>query len=72
MKFATRATCTLTLGLSLMHLLGCPGVLPGGMTDLTTPAPCTVDTDCPDGIACIFLNGTDQEGFCDVEEMQAP
>ncbi len=70
MKFATRATGTLALGLSLMCLLGCPFVVPGGPADLTTPAPCTVDTDCGDGIACIFPNGEDQPGICDVDETQ--
>ncbi len=68
MKFATRATATLTLGLACTCLLGCPGVLPGGMTDSTIPAPCTVDTGCPNSIACIFPNGTDQPGICDVDE----
>lgn len=70
MKIATRVTATLTLGLSFICLLGCPIVRPGGNTDMTTPAACTVDTDCPDGIACIFPNGEDQAGFCDVDETQ--
>ena len=70
MKFATRAAATLTLGLTCMCLLGCPGVITGGVADLTTPAQCTVDTDCPDGIACIFPNGIDQPGICDVDETQ--
>ncbi len=39
---------------------------------LGVPAPCDTDEDCPDGITCIFSNGTDQPGFCDVEEMTGP
>ena len=70
MKFAIRATATLIVGLSFMCLLGCPAVLPGGITALTTPLPCAVDTDCPDGIACIFPNGKDQSGISDVDETQ--
>ena len=68
MKATYRFISTLTIAFSSLCLLGCPGVFPGGMTDTTTPAPCTVDTDCPDGIACVSLNGTDQPGFCDVDE----
>ena len=70
MNFAARTTATLTIGLTSICLIGCPGVLPDGMADLTTPAPCTVDSDCPDGIACVFQEGTDQDGFCDVDETQ--
>ena len=70
MKFSTRTTATAALGLTSICLIGCPGILPNGMVDLTTPAPCTVDTDCPEGIACVFPDGTDQDGFCDVDETQ--
>ena len=70
MNFAARTTATLVFGLSFVCLLGCPGVLPNGMADLTTPAPCTMDSDCPDGISCVFQDGTDQDGFCDVDETQ--
>ena len=70
MKTVTRATATVALVLTSICLIGCPGVLPDGMADLTTPAPCTVDTDCPEGIACIFPNGEDQGGICDVDETQ--
>lgn len=70
MRFATRATGTLILGLSVMCLLGCPLLVPGDPTGLTTPAPCAVDTDCGGDIACIFPNGEDQPGICDVDETQ--
>ncbi|MCH7527616.1 MAG: hypothetical protein IID39_09275 [Planctomycetes bacterium] len=40
------------------------------MTDIGTPAPCSNDADCPEGIACIFPNGMDQMGICDVDETQ--
>ena len=70
MNFAARTTATVALVLTSICLIGCPGVLPDGMADLTTPAPCTVDSDCPDGIACVFQEGTDQDGFCDVDETQ--
>ena len=69
MKSVTRAAATLALGLTASLLIGCPGVT-DGMAELTTPAPCTLDSDCPDGIACVFPDGTDQEGFCDVDETQ--
>ena len=70
MKVATSITAMLALGLTSTCMIGCPGVLPDGMADMTTPAPCTVDSDCPDGIACVFQDGTDQDGFCDVDETQ--
>ena len=70
MKSATRASATLAVGLSIMCLLGCPFLSPSGTTDMTTPAPCTVDSECGDGIACIFPNGEDQPGICDVDETQ--
>lgn len=38
--------------------------------DIGVPAPCSNDEDCGDGIACIFPNGEDQAGFCDVDETQ--
>ena len=69
MKAAYRFIPTLTLGLASFLLLGCP-VVTDGTADTTTPAPCTGETDCPDGIACVFPNGTDQPGFCDVDETQ--
>ena len=68
MNFAARTTATVALVFTSICLIGCPGVIPDGMADLTTPAPCTVDSDCPDGIACVFPDGTDQDGFCDVDE----
>lgn len=68
MKLVTRTAATVALGLTSICMIGCPGVIPDGMADLTTPAPCTVDSDCPDGIACVFPDGTDQDGFCDVDE----
>ncbi len=68
MNFVARATATVALVLTSNCLIGRPRVLPDGMADLTTPAPCIVDSDCPDAIACVFPNGTDQEGFCDVDE----
>ncbi len=70
MKPTYRFILTLTLALVFLCLLGCPGVFPGGMTGTTTPAPCSVDADCGDGIACIFPNGTDQPGICDVDETE--
>ena len=70
MKSATRAAATLAIGLTATLLIGCPGILPDGMADLTTPAPCLMDAECPDGVTCVFPNGTDQEGFCDVDETQ--
>ncbi len=71
MKAAYRFVPTLAVALPSLCLLGCPAA-PDGSADITTPAPCTVETDCPDGIACVFPNGTDQPGFCDVDEMLAP
>ncbi len=35
---------------------------------MTTPAQCTMDSDCPDGITCVFQDGEIQDGFCDVDE----
>ncbi len=70
MKIATRAAVTFSLGFSLICMLGCPIAFSGGTPNMTTPAPCTVDSDCPDGIACVFQDGTDQDGFCDVDETQ--
>ena len=64
MNATYRFSPTLTLALLSLCLLGCP------MTDSATPVPCTMDTDCPDGIACVFPNGTDQPGICDVDETQ--
>ena len=69
MKAAYRLIATLALALPFFFLLGCP-VVPDGTADTTTPAPCSVQTDCPDGIECVFPNGTDQPGFCDVDETQ--
>lgn len=34
------------------------------------PAPCDHDSDCPDGIACVFPNGAGSNGFCNVNEME--
>ena len=49
---------------------------PSGGEDTTngeaTPAPCTSDADCPEGVACTFFNGEDESGFCDVEETSSP
>jgi hypothetical protein len=70
MKFGTRAAATLSLGISLICIFGCPIAFPGGTPDMTAPVPCIVDSDCPDGIACIFPDGTDNDGFCDVDETQ--
>ncbi len=70
MKNLARTAATVALVFTSIYLIGCPGILPDGMADLTTPAPCTVDTDCPDGIACVFPEGADQDGFCDVDETQ--
>ena len=70
MNCAARTSATVALGLTSICMIGCPVVLPDGMADLTTPAPCTVGSDCPDGIACVFQVGTDQDGFCDVDETQ--
>ncbi len=67
MKADYRFIPTLTLARASLCLLGCPAA-PDGSADITTPAPCTVETDCPDGIACVFPNGTDQPGICDVDE----
>ncbi len=68
MKLATRETAMMTLGLTCTCLLGCPVVFSGGLTGSATPAPCTADADCPDGIACLFPNGSGQPGICDVDE----
>jgi len=70
MKTAIRASATLAFGLGCMCMFGCPVVVPDGSTDMTTPAACTSDTDCPDGIACLFPDGEDQTGYCDVDETQ--
>lgn len=70
MKATYRSILALALALPSLFILGCPGVFSGGMTDAPTPAPCRVDTDCGDEIACIFPNGTDQPGICDVDETQ--
>ena len=70
MKFTDRVTVSIALGLSCLCVVGCPGVLPDGIADATTPAPCTADADCGDAVACIFPNGTDQQGICDVDETQ--
>ena len=70
MKSNYRFILALTLAVPSLFLLGCPGVYPGGTTGTTTPAPCSVDADCGDGIACIFPNGPDQPGICDVDETQ--
>ena len=69
MKSVARITTTVTVVLSCTCLIGCPGVNPDGMEDLTTPAPCTMDSDCPDGIACV-LEDDSEVGFCDVDETQ--
>ena len=37
-----------------------------------TPAPCTSDADCPEGVVCNFFNGEDESGTCDVEETSSP
>ena len=47
---------------------GCAGVVSDDPMDLGTPAPCTSDEDCPEGVSCTFANETDESGFCDVEE----
>ncbi|MHC5109263.1 MAG: hypothetical protein ACYTHJ_05235 [Planctomycetota bacterium] len=69
-KNLIRAIAVLHVGLSFAFLVGCPGVIPDSLPDMTTPAPCSGDADCPDGIACIFPNGEDQGGICDVDETQ--
>lgn len=70
MKATQRFLVTLTLAIPSLCLLGCPGVPADGTGDSATPAPCTADTDCPDGIACVFADETDAQGFCDVDETQ--
>ena len=70
MKLATRVSTTVAVGIAFLLVPGCPGIFPGEMTDIGTPAPCSNDADCPEGIACIFPNGMDQMGICDVDETQ--
>ncbi len=70
MKDSSRVTTMMTVGFGLVFLVGCPGVMPDGSPDLTTPAPCSNDADCPEGIACVLPNGEDQGGFCDVDDTQ--
>ena len=65
MKHIARLGVTLTVVAVALCCFGCPGVM-------TVPAPCASDADCPEGIACIFPNGMDEPGFCDVEETQEP
>jgi len=58
----------IVLGVSLLCTMGCPLVPPSDGADTTTPAPCTADGDCPDGITCIFPDGGGDTGYCDTDE----
>ena len=70
MKTTARPGISLLLGAAVLCSYGCPGILPDGSDGSATPAPCSSGDDCPEDIACIFPNGMDEPGFCDVEETQ--
>ena len=63
MKHTARLSVTLTAVAAILCCAGCPDVL-------TVPAPCMTDEDCGGEIACIFPNGVDEPGICDVDETQ--
>lgn len=65
MKHTARLGVTLTAVAAVLCCAGCPEVL-------TVPAPCTSDEDCGGEITCIFPNGPEEAGICDVDEMLAP
>ena len=72
MKLASQIVGRVLIGAAILVCCGCPGILPGEVADLGTPAPCTGDEGCPEGIRCIFVNEGDETGFCDIDEMLAP
>lgn len=69
MKTTGRLVVSLVFGAAILCMYGCPVITNGGVS-ATTPAPCSSDDDCPEGIACLFPSGTDQPGICDVDETQ--
>ena len=69
MKLASQIVGRVLATVAVLVCCGCPGIL-GGVEGLGTPAPCTADADCPDGISCMFANEGDESGFCDVDETQ--
>ena len=70
MKLASQIVARALLAVVVLVCCGCPGILPGAVEDIGTPAPCNATEDCPVGVACIFPNGMDQVGFCDMDETQ--
>ena len=70
MKLASQIVARALVAVAILVCCGCPGVLPGDMADLGTPAPCNADEDCPEGISCIMANEGDDSGFCDVDETE--
>ena len=70
MKLASQIVVCALVSVAILVCCGCPGIFPGGVADIGTPAPCNADVDCPDGISCIFANEGDESGFCDVDETQ--
>ena len=70
MKFASQIVACVLIGAAFLVCCGCPGVLPGEVAVLGTPASCTAPEGCPDGIDCIFPNEGDETGFCDIDETQ--
>ena len=71
MKIAVQSVGRTLVAIAIVACWGCPLVpAPDGPGDAATPAPCTTNQDCPDGIACVFPNGTDPPGFCDVDETE--
>lgn len=72
MKKLYRTAAIAAIGFTVACGFGCPSVTEDGGIDNAVPAPCSADDECPEGIACLFPNGADQSGFCDVTEMVAP
>lgn len=70
MKAAAHTPVHPLFALAMLVCRGCPGTGPDGTTTLGTPAQCSAAGDCGEGIACLFPNGMDQPGVCDVEEIQ--
>ncbi len=47
---------------------GAPADTSGGVS-LATPAICSSDAECPEGIECLKLSESDEFGYCNVEEV---
>lgn len=72
MKVLFRGATVTAIGLAVACGLGCQAVTDDGGITNAVPAPCTSDADCGDGITCLFPNGANEAGICDVTEMVAP